>query len=243
MSRIEEALKKAQQGDEESKSLAPASPSGSKRKRTKAEASRLGFLATVRTNLQFSLADTERPCVMFCSAVPREGVSTILFYLSQLIASERRTLVVDSNFLNPKLHTLFDLNNDRGLSDIYLKKTSLDNCIQKTRIEGLDLLTAGPDASECFRFTGSSTAEKTLNDCRSRYEYILIDAPPVQKSPDTVSLGSFCDGVVIVVRARKTKRQLIQYLQNQLSNAGAHELGVVLNRMKHWVPGFIYRRL
>jgi len=243
MSRIEEALKKAQEGeDQPARGKSPA-PSKSKRRRTKDEATRMGYLATVRTNLQFSLGDTERPCVLFCSSVPGEGVSTIVYYLSQLIAADRRTLLVDSNFLSPKLHTLFEMDNQKGLSDIYLKKASLDDCIQPTRVEGLDLLSAGPDASECYRFIGSSVAEKTFNDCRSRYEFILIDAPAVRISPDTVSLGAHCDGVVIVVRARKTKKQLIQYVQNQLANAGARELGVILNRMKHWVPGFIYRRL
>ena len=144
-------------------------------------------------------------------------------------------------FLNPSLHDFYEVHNDKGLSDIYLKKAALESCIQSTRIAGLDILTSGPDPSECYRYIGSATAAKMLNDCRSRYEYILIDAPPVRDSPDTAALGSHCDGVALVVRARKTKKQIIQYVQSQLENAGAHELGVILNRMKYWVPGFIYR--
>lgn len=242
MSRIEEALKKAQQG-EGGEAPPPAAERPSKRRRSKDDASRLSHLASVRTNLQLSLADIENPCVLFCSALPGEGVTTILYYLSQLIAAGEKTLVIDSNFLNPSLHNFFELRNDRGLSDIYLKKASLESCVQSTRFAGLDLLTAGPDASDCYRFVGSEAARDLIEDSKQKYEFVLIDAPPVRNSPDTVTLGSHSDGVVLIVRARKTKKQIIQYVQSQFANSGANEIGVVLNRMKYWVPGFIYRRL
>ncbi|MCA9433046.1 MAG: CpsD/CapB family tyrosine-protein kinase, partial [Candidatus Omnitrophica bacterium] len=194
MSRIEEALKKAQQGNQDGGPALEAPKRSKRRRRTKDEIAKLSYLATVRTNLQFSLTDVERPCVMFCSATRKEGVSTILYYISQLMAAEYRTLVVDSNLLNPSLHEMYEVSNDKGLSDIYLRKASLEDCIQSTRFNGLDILTTGQDPRECFRYMGSATAGKMLKDCRSRYECILIDAPPVRDCPDTAALGAHCDG-------------------------------------------------
>jgi capsular exopolysaccharide synthesis family protein len=236
MSRIEDALNLAANGDE----LAKASSTTDLPSKGRKE---LSLLSSVRTNLLFAMAGIHNPVVMACSTLPGEGVSTILYYLSQLLSAEKKTLLVDANFRNPKMHDLFGVNNQRGLSDLFLEKCEMEDCIQSVHAPSLDLLPSGPSASAAHWFLGASVARKFIVKCKSRYDIVLIDAPPLRESPDTAVLGSYTDGVVLVVRARKTKRDLLRYAQGLLDNAGARQVGVVLNRMKYWLPGFLYERL
>jgi len=238
MSRIEDALKKATEMEgrfEEPKAPRPVLSSE--------DPKALSLLAPVRTNVQFGLAGIPNPVVTVCSALPREGVSTIVYYLAQILSADKRTLVVDANFRSPKMHQLLRVDNARGLSDIILEKRSVEECVTSTSITNLELLSSGPGASAAHWFLGSAVARGVLQECRKRADIVLVDAPPLRETPDTAVLGSFTDGVVLVVRARKTKRELVRYAQELLDNAGAHQIGVVLNRMKFWIPGFLYRRL
>ena len=238
MSRIEDALSKARQLDE--RAAAPTLPMPAPAVEPPAG---LAELFPIRTNLQFALAGIAHPVVVFCSAVPKEGVTTVVYHLARLLAADKRTLVIDANFPNPRMHELFRTSNGRGLSDLVVEKKTLEECVTATTHPNLDLMTSGPAASAAHWFLGSPAAGEILERCSAGYGIVLIDAPPLRVSPDTAVLGSHADGVVLVVRAGKTSRDVLRYARGLLDNAGARQLGVILNRMKLWVPDFIYRRL
>jgi len=238
MSRIEDALNKAQEMEQRS------SPTTSPKPALPIEdPSELSLFSSVRTNLQFGLAGISNPIVVICSTLPGEGASTVTYYLSQLLTAEKKTLVIDANFRSPKMHELFKVDNGMGFSNILLEEETLETCVAPTSTTNLDLIPSGPAASAAHWFLGSPVTRDALRKCRERYDIVLVDAPPLRESPDTAVLGSYTDGVVLVIRARKTKREILQYAQRLLDNSGAHQLGVVLNRMKFWVPGFLYHRL
>ena len=202
-----------------------------------------GYLKDVCTNFQVALLGAEKPAIMFASARPGEGVSTILFHVSKIIAQDKRTLIIDFNFLNPWMHKFFQLDNIRGLSDVITGKKTLTECIHHTDTENLDILPCGPTAAAAFKILGADPVQAVLDNCKANYDLVLVDSPALRKFPDTAILASACDGVVLVVRARKTKREIIQYAQGLLNQAGAKQLGVILNRVKFWIPEFIYKRL
>jgi capsular exopolysaccharide synthesis family protein len=237
MSRLEEALTKAEgpMGESTSAPLPPPT--------IVAEPVSLSYLNGIYTNLAFSLQDIAHPLVAVASSVPKEGVSTLLFYLAQVAATERKVAVVDFNFINPRLHKLFQTDNIRGLSDVLQGRKSLEDCITSTGVPNLDLLPCGPTGVACFQILASAPLRKMLADLRSRYELVLLDCPPLRRHPDTAILATLCDGIVLVVKARKTKREVIQYAQGLIEKAGARQLGMILNRVKYWIPEFLYRRL
>lgn len=240
MSRIEEALTKASQGERHGISTpvapipAPLAPD---------ESSEFSYLSSVNTNLQLALAEVERPVLAFASAVPKEGVSTVVFHLARLMAKDRRVLVVDFNVGGPRLHKLFQTDNIKGLSDILHGRKTLDDCLVETGVPNVHLLPCGPTGHAPLQILGSAPIKRVLAELRARYDWVLIDCPPLRKHPETAILASLCDGVVLVVRALKTRRELVKYSQGLLEKAGARQVGVVLNRVKHWIPDFIYRRL
>jgi capsular exopolysaccharide synthesis family protein len=241
MSRLEDALTKAEESngpliEETHKGLLPASLSTE-------DPAELSYFSSIYTNFQFATVDAEHPVVVFASAVPKEGVSSMVFYLSQLISTERKTLVVDFNFLSPRLHKLFQTDNIRGLSDVLQGRKSIADCIMETNTPNLDFLPCGPTGAAPFQILGSAPVKKVIADLKARYEVVLLDCPPIRRFPDTAILGSLCDGVILVVKARKTKREVIRYAQGLMDKAGARQLGVILNHVKYWIPGFIYQRL
>lgn len=239
MSRLEDALNKAYQTGAETKEPIPTI----KLPPILQEGEGNSYLGTISTNIQLTLADVDRPLVAFSSALPKEGVSTILSHLSRLLAREKRVLLVDFNIFSPHLHRLFHLDNSAGLSDILQGRKTMKECIFETSTPGVDLLPCGPTGASSFQILGSGVVRKILNDLRSAYDMVLVDCPCLRNFPDSAVLGSLCDGVVLVVRSGKTKREIIQYSQDMLQKAGARELGVILNRVRFFIPDLIYRRL
>lgn len=239
MSRLEDALNKAYQTGAEP--IDPVPPI--KLPPILHESEGQSYLGTINTNIQLTLADVERPLVAFTSALPKEGVSTILYHLSRIMAREKRVLLVDFNIFSPHLHRLFHLENTTGLSDILQGRKTMKECILETNIPGVDLLPCGPTGASSFQILGSGVVRKILNDLRSTYDMILVDCPCLRNFPDTAVLGSLCDGVVLVIRSGKTKREIVQYSQNMLEKAGARELGVILNRVRFYIPDFVYGKL
>ncbi len=240
MSRIEEALTKASR--EENGGI-PATFGPIPVPLAPDDSTESSYLSSVNTNLQLALSDVDRPVLAFASAVSKEGVSTVVYQLSKLMAKDRRIVVVDFNFGGPRLHKLYQTDNIKGLSDVLHGRKSLEDCLVETNIANVDLLPCGPTGHAPLQVLGSAPIKRVLAELRARYDCLLIDCPPLRKHPETAILASLCDGVVLVVRALKTRRELVKYSQGLLEKAGARQIGVVLNRVKHWIPDIIYRRL
>ena len=82
-----------------------------------------------------------------------------------------------------------------------------------------------------------------LQDALKRYDVILVDAPPIIGSPETPRLAALADGVLLVVHAGKTKREIAQRAIEMITQLEGNVLGVVLNRKKYYIPDFIYKRI
>ncbi|GMV65573.1 MAG: CpsD/CapB family tyrosine-protein kinase [Candidatus Omnitrophica bacterium] len=239
MSRLEDALNKAYQ------SPAPTRLPGTPRQPSSAvgQASEIQSLSSLYTNIQLALPDVARPIIAFTSAVPKEGVTSILYHLGGLISREKKVLLVDFNILSPGLHKFMQVDNIKGLSDVLQGKKGLADCIPESLNPNLDVLPCGPTGAASFQIMGSGVVRSLLAEMRSVYDVVLVDCPSLRNFPDAAILCALCDGVVLVVKTRKTKREVIQYSQELLVKAGARELGVVLNRVRYYIPEFIYRRL
>lgn len=239
MSRLEDALNKAYQ------SPTPIRLNQGPRHASSviADPSELHSLSSLYTNIQLALSDVPKPIIAFTSALPKEGVTSILYHLGKLIAREKKVLLVDFNILSPGLHKFMQVDNIKGLSDILQGKKSLADCIPEGLYPNMDVLPCGPTGTASFQIMDSSVVRNLLVDMRNSYDVVLVDCPSLRNFPDAAILCAMCDGVVLVVKTRKTKREVIQYSQELLVKAGARELGVVLNRVKYYIPEFIYRRL
>lgn len=185
----------------------------------------------LRTNLQFlSIDKKEIKSILFTSTAPDEGKSTMISNLAVTIAQTgKKVILIDCDLRMPVQHKIFSYDNLIGLTSAISGSFPLEKCIQTTDIENLDILSAGPIPPNPAEMVGSDRMTKLLAELKEKYDYILIDAPPVLAVTDAVLLSTKVDGVILVTLAGKTRIDRGLEAKEQLTRAKARILGVVLN--------------
>ena len=148
-----------------------------------------------------------------------------------LAVPEKRVVVVDTDMRRPRIHKAFGTHNEFGLSNVIMGKMTLDQAIRPSQVERLDLLTCGPIPPNPAELVGSEIFAKILDDLQARYDWVILDSPPVIAVADSLILSSLVDGVILVVTHGRTPRDMVAQARRQLGDVGARILGVVINQM------------
>lgn len=213
---------------------------GPGRKQDLAIASIFGKL---KSNIDFSFVEEKQRTILFTSALPNEGKTTIAVNIAAaMAASDQKTILLDSDMRNPSTHLLFNLVNTRGLSDIISQNGDWRQFIYKTKIPNLYLITAGRKPSNPSRFLSSERFRGLLAELTAEFDYVVLDTPPVLLVPDTQIISPHVDGVVLVVKNGKTSRESVKDAFETLQRANANVIGAVLNHAgkKEHVYGYGY---
>ena len=205
---------------------------------------------SLRTNLSFAGLEGDMKTIVFTSSSPREGKTTVVINLAVAVAqSDRKILLIDGDMRKPMIASIFGIKQAPGLSDVILGNSSLEEAtksvtdimmgkmsmedIMKTPgMDNLHILTSGtipPNPSELVSF--KRTAE-LIEEAKSRYDLVLIDAPPLLAATEAAIYGTIADGVVIVYRVGKIGRAVLKRAKAQLDNVRAKAIGIVLNGLK-----------
>ncbi len=191
---------------------------------------------TLRTNIQFASPDSPVHTLLATSTSPDDGKSTTISNLAIAFAmSGSPTVLVDGDLRRPHLHNIFGLQNDRGLTtlvtDLARSKDGLkvEIPLQNTQVENLQVLTSGPTPPNPAEILGSQRMLEVLAALRGGAEYVLIDTPPIIAVTDAAVLAPRVDGVLLVINAGKTRRDLAVRARDMLQQVNANLLGVVLN--------------
>lgn len=196
---------------------------------------------TLRTNLQFTSVERELKTVIVTSTAPEEGKSTTVTNLACVMAQAGyEVLLVDADMRKPTTHLFFRTPNTKGLSNLLAKQEELSSLVQPTLVEGLHLLSSGPIPPNPAELLGSWRMDEALKVMQARFDFILIDSPPVLAVTDAQVLATKADGVILVVHSGKTNREMAVKAKNQLENVNAKILGVVLNNRKSQIEDSQY---
>jgi capsular exopolysaccharide synthesis family protein len=143
---------------------------------------------------------------------------------------DEHVLLVDADMRSPSVHELFALGPSDGLVSFLLNEHRLSDVLQKTRIEKLTVLPCGTSAENPAELLASQKMRHLVEEVGSRYDdrYIVFDCTPVQQTPEPRVLGELVDGVLLVVQAEKTSRQVVRNTVNLLGQDKI--LGIVFNR-------------
>jgi capsular exopolysaccharide synthesis family protein len=181
--------------------------------------------------------------LLVTSPSPHEGKSTVISNLAIALAEiGQRVLLIDGDMRLPRVHTIFDVANTFGLSDILNEAKPLngewnDGLVRKTGIPGLDVLPAGPARTNLSRLLHSPRMRE-LTDCAHQvYDFILIDSAPVLTVPDARVLAFSADAVILVVRAHKTSSASALAAVARFEEDGIPILGTILNDWNPKVAG------
>src|SRR5438874_11427125 len=187
---------------------------------------------SLAANLQFAYADRQLQTIGVTSAAPGEGKSTTVVNLAVALAEGgRRVIVVDADLRRPGLHTLFGLERREGLANVLLgEHTQLP--LQDTAAAGVRLLSSGQTSGNPLEVLASRRFDQVLALARAQADFVLVDTPPAGALADTAVLAPRLEGILLVVSAGKTKRDLARRAREQLERVNANLLGVVLTDVR-----------
>ncbi len=187
----------------------------------------------LRTSVLMSSAPAPPQAVLFTSTQPREGKTTTTLNLALSLAQlNKRVLVIDADLRCGQMRKLMGLPRNDGLSDVLTGGALLDDAVaQVEELPNLSVLPAGGRPPSPADLLSSSTMEELVRKLRARFEYILIDSPPLLMVTDAAVLSRFVDGVVLVTASQVTARKSVTRVQRILENAGGKFLGAVVNQV------------
>jgi len=199
----------------------------------------------VRTALTLSARGPQQKVMLLTSAGPREGKTTTALNLATVLAfSGARTLVIDADLRKPRAHASFNLPNKKGLTNLIVGEEDPAEYCQHTAIERVDVLTSGPIPPNPSELLGRPRMREIVRKLRERYDQIIIDTPPIGAVTDAAVLATMVDGVVLVVHAGKTRRQIVGRGLEQLRYINAPIIGVILNNLRlgrgRYYPGYYH---
>ena len=196
----------------------------------------------IRTSILFSAVDVAPRTILVSSAAPTEGKTITTANLAVTMAQTgNRVLIIDGDLRRPTLHRLFNIPRDRGLSNILVGNCSPDEAIIHTTIPGIDIIPSGPVPPNPSEMVGSQSMSKLLETLRDRYDRIILDSPPLTAVTDAVILSRLVDGVLLVIRANETHREIIKNGIGLLLNANARILGAILNGVTMGRDSYYYQ--
>lgn len=184
----------------------------------------------IRTNLMFMSPDRPLKTMVLTSPSPQEGKTTTAVSLAVTMAQAgSRVLIVDTDMRRPRLHRVFGISNEAGLSSAIVGEAKLDDVIRGTDAPGLDVLPCGPLPPNPAELLHTERFTEVLEELKRRYDRIIFDAPPVGAVTDPVILGTQLDGALLIVKCQKTTRDMARLGMRSLQDANVNVLGVVLN--------------
>lgn len=185
---------------------------------------------TVRTAVYFGVPDGQGKTLLVTSPTAGDGKSTLASNLAIAMAQAgQRTLIIDADFRKPVQHSIFELEQEYGLSSVLAGQGSLEKGIRSTSVPGLDVLPCGPIPPNPSEMLNSKNFAEILDSLAQRYDHVIIDSPPVMPVTDARILGAMCSITVLVLRAEKTTRKMAEAAREGLRSTGARILGAVVN--------------
>lgn len=195
----------------------------------------------VRTALYFSTGGQRHKLIQITSPTRGDGKSTLSANLALSIAqSGKRVLLVDADMRRPKLHELFALKNDVGLSSVIAHEIDLPDAVQPTVMENLTLLSSGPKPGNPAELLTSSRFKDLLEALKEAYDFVIIDTPPVLAVTDASVVAALADGVIMALQITRSCKPNSEFAAERLHAIGARLLGVVVNGVG-WKRSLAYR--
>ncbi len=184
----------------------------------------------IRTNLQFLAAEKSTKVVAITSTVSGEGKSFITINLAGMLSILGiKVVIIDMDLRKPKLHYSFGSDNSTGLSTLLVGKSTLAETLKHTEHPNLDLITSGPIPPNPSELILSPQMATLLEDLKSKYDYIIIDTPPIGLVTDGTSTLIQADIALYVVRADFSKRAFLRHPDQLAEEHNIRNLYIVFN--------------
>ncbi len=185
---------------------------------------------TLRANIMFSIVKKGCKSFVISSSLPSEGKSTIAVNTAiALSQTDARVLLIDTDLRRPKVNRFLNLSNTPGLSNYLIGMNSIDEVLHSTPYPNLTVMCAGSRAPNPSELLASNQMESTLEQLRSKFDYIILDSAPLNVVSDTYPLIKKTDGVLLVVYQNRSDYKELDKTLKSLEVVGGKVLGFVMN--------------
>lgn len=187
---------------------------------------------TLRTNINFAINDSSQKTILVTSCLSGEGKTfNSLNIASAYAQTKKRTILL--NFDLRKSHTIINkAENKNGLSLYLSGETTIEDIIQKTDIQNLDYVNSGPIPPNPLELMENENTEKLFQYLKEKYEYIIIDTPPLAQVSDALALVGYANLNLLVTRYNVTKKKLLRLVLSELKNKNINNVYIILNDNK-----------
>lgn len=187
----------------------------------------------IRSSLQFlykkQKADGAK-ILMITSSVSGEGKTFCSINIATVFAlSEKKTVIVGLDLRKPKLFEEFNLNNDKGVVNYLIDQNTIEEISNTTEVPFLDVILSGPIPPNPGELIISERMGELIAELKQRYDYIILDTPPVGLVSDALELDQYCDATLYIVRQNFSKKDMITLLNNRVQRGELKNTSIVLN--------------
>jgi tyrosine-protein kinase Etk/Wzc len=185
----------------------------------------------LRTRLQFTTPEAEKMKVLLVtSSAPTEGKTIIATNLAGSFSQiNKKVVLVDCDLRKPRVHNVFNMNRHPGLVDYLFSHNTMDEIIRTTEMPNLDFIPCGTIPPNPAELMESSVMSQFLDELRKKYDFIILDSPPVIAVTDSEILSRYVDGSILVVSADTTEIELLKRAGEIMKQGTHHFIGAVLN--------------
>jgi tyrosine-protein kinase Etk/Wzc len=201
----------------------------------KPDASASEAYRALRTRIKFSKLDKETlKTILVTSPTAQEGKTITAINLAGSFAlANFKTIILDADLRKPRIHSIFNQKRFPGFTDYFFGQATFDEVVRKSEVNNLDYVTAGTIPPNPSEILGSTQMEAFLEKLKTKYDYIIIDSPPIIAVTDSEILSSLVDGTLLVVSANNTEMELMEKAVQLLSHEHSSFIGVLLNNFTY----------
>jgi capsular exopolysaccharide synthesis family protein len=201
------------------------------------QSSRAESFHRLRTNVQFTNIPGRCKIVLMTSSIRGEGKSTTAINLSIALAQAGQSVcLIDADLRRPMVAEYLGLDRKEGLTTALLGAGDVDDLLQPSEVDRLFVLASGQIPPNPSELVGSEEMKRVLDRLASRFDVVIIDAPPLVPFTDAAVLSQHVGGVVVVVGAQELRDEDLESSLSSLRMVGANLVGVVLNRITRTGP-------
>ncbi len=186
----------------------------------------------IQSSLLLSTPDNPPRSILVTSLSPKEGKTTTTSNLAHIFAQNgKKVLIIGCDLRRPRMHRVASIPNSHGLSN-YLTGSRATHLIKTIKEDAIYLITAGDIPPNPAELLQSDRMKTLIKEMEKRYDYVLLDSPPVQRVTDSLTLSKLVDGTLLVVRSGETTYDTMESGLRKFREIHAKILGIVVNAVK-----------
>ncbi len=185
---------------------------------------------SIRANLMYFGLTDQNKIILITSSVGGEGKSfTTLNLATVLSLQHHKVIIIGMDLRKPQLIKELGVENNDGISTLLIGKTTLEKVIQKTTIDGLDIISSGPIPPNPAELLSKKETQTLLHELRTKYDYIIIDTPPVGIVSDAMLLMNYADINIFILRENYSRKEYLRSINNYYTEGKIKNLCILLN--------------